>query len=58
MKKDIMTEVKIIKNKDQKRLKKSSSVNLLGLILMKKILTFLKSTIKYLDTLKTTQKID
>ena len=52
MKKDITAEMKIMKNKDKKRLKKSSSVNLLGLILMKKTLTFLKSTTRYLDTLK------
>ena len=40
MKDDIKTGVLIMKLKDKKQKKKNLIVNLLGLILMKKILTF------------------
>ena len=52
MKKDTKAEMKIMKNKDKKKYRQNSVVNLSELILMKKTLTFLKSTTKYLGALK------
>ena len=52
MKKNTKTEIKIMKNKYKKKYRQNSVVNLSELIMMKKTLTFLKSTIKYLGALK------
>ena len=56
MKIDTATEILTTKEKDKKQYNKNLVISLLELIVTKKTLIFLELLMKYLDTLKNTNK--